>query len=68
MVARTKQPQVSAGARRLLIGIVVLTIGFITRNCFDYMFAGSLAYLFWILVTTGLARDVSSTDQTRVPN
>ncbi len=38
-----------------LIGIAVMIVGFATRNCFDYMFAGSLAYLFWILVATGLA-------------
>ena len=68
LVTRTKQLKVSVGVRRLLMGIVVMIIGFITRNCFDYMFAGSLACLFWILVATGLAHDVSSADQTRVPN
>jgi O-antigen ligase len=30
-------------------------IGFAVRNAFDYMFAGSLASLFWILVATGLS-------------
>ncbi|MCM3906138.1 MAG: O-antigen ligase family protein, partial [Pyrinomonadaceae bacterium] len=38
----------------LLVAIAVVTIGFATRNLFDYMFAGSLAHLFWILVATGL--------------
>lgn len=39
----------------LLIGVAVSLIGFLTRNIFEYMFAGSLAYLFWILVATGFA-------------
>ncbi len=33
------------------LGIVL--VGFLTRNFFDYMFAGSLAYLFWILMACG---------------
>ena len=37
----------------LAIGIAVL--GFAVRNFFDYMFAGSMSYLFWILVAYGLA-------------
>ena len=57
---RTKEPQLSAGSRRLFIGVVVMIIGFITRNFFDYMFAGSLAYLFWILVAMGLAQPWNS--------
>jgi heptosyltransferase-3/putative inorganic carbon (HCO3(-)) transporter len=36
------------------IAIALAVIGFIVRNLFDYMFAGSLASLFWILVATGL--------------
>jgi len=38
----------------LLVAVAVVTVGFATRNLFDYMFAGSLAYLFWILVAAGL--------------
>jgi len=38
----------------LLLAIAVVTVGFATRNLFDYMFAGSLAHLFWILVAVGL--------------
>jgi O-antigen ligase len=38
----------------LLVAVVVVTIGFATRNLFDYMFAGSLAHLFWIIVAAGL--------------
>ena len=37
---------------KLCIGIVL--VGFLCRNLFDYMFAGSLAYLFWILMACGL--------------
>ncbi len=37
---------------RLCLGIVL--VGFLCRNLFDYMFAGSLAYLFWILMAYGL--------------
>jgi heptosyltransferase-3/putative inorganic carbon (HCO3(-)) transporter len=36
----------------LCFGIVL--VGFLCRNLFDYMFAGSLAYLFWILMACGL--------------
>ena len=38
----------------LLLAVAVVTVGFATRNLFDYMFAGSLAHLFWILVAAGL--------------
>jgi putative inorganic carbon (HCO3(-)) transporter len=33
-----------------------MVVGFAVRNLFDYMFAGSLAYLFWLLVATALAQ------------
>ena len=39
----------------LLMAVAVVTVGFATRNLFDYMFAGSLAHLFWILVAVGLS-------------
>jgi O-antigen ligase len=38
----------------VLVAVAVVTVGFATRNLFDYMFAGSLAHLFWILVAAGL--------------
>jgi heptosyltransferase-3/putative inorganic carbon (HCO3(-)) transporter len=38
----------------ILVAVAVVTIGFATRNLFDYMFAASLAHLFWILVAAGL--------------
>jgi O-antigen ligase len=37
---------------KLCLGIVL--VGFFCRNLFDYMFIGSLAYLFWILMACGL--------------
>ena len=39
-----------------MIAVAVMMVGFATRNFFDYMFAGSLAYLFWILLATGFAQ------------
>ena len=40
----------------LTIGVAIMVIGFAVRNLFDYMFAGSLAYLFWILLAAGMSR------------
>lgn len=40
----------------IMIGIALMTVGFAVRNVFDYMFAGSLAYLFWVLLATGLVQ------------
>lgn len=34
--------------------VALMVIGFTVRNVFDYMFAGSLAYLFWILAAVAL--------------
>jgi putative inorganic carbon (hco3(-)) transporter len=43
--------------------IALAVIGFMVRNSFDYMFAGSLASLFWILVAVGLSiRDHQSAE------
>ena len=44
----------AAETQGLLVVVAVVTVGFATRNLFDYMFAGSLAHLFWILVAAGL--------------
>ena len=44
----------------LMVGTAIMIIGFAVRNLFDYMFAGSLAYLFWILVATALAQTTES--------
>ena len=40
----------------LPLAMAIMVIGFAVRNIFDYMFAGSLAILFWILVAAGLSR------------
>lgn len=37
---------------KVCVGIVL--VGFFCRNLFDYMFIGSLSYLFWILMACGL--------------
>ena len=34
---------------------MLAVVGFVARNVFDYMFAGSLATLFWILVSLGFS-------------
>lgn len=39
----------------LLIGTAIMIVGFTFRNNLDYMFSGSMAYLFWILVASGLS-------------
>ena len=44
----------------LSIGVAIMVIGFAVRNLFDYMFAGSLAYLFWILVAVGMAEVIKA--------
>lgn len=42
-------------ARAFLFAIALMIVGFAMRNCFDYMFAGSLAFLFWLLIATALS-------------
>jgi len=42
---------------KLCLGIVL--VGFFCRNLFDYMFAGSVAYLFWILMACGIAEPLN---------
>jgi O-antigen ligase len=49
----TSLPQSGHIVFRLAIALAV--IGFMVRNLFDYMFAGSLASLFWILVAIGVS-------------
>ncbi len=43
-----------AGMRLLPPAIALSVLGFMVRNTFDYMFAGTLASLLWILVAVGL--------------
>ena len=42
----------------LMVGAALMVIGFSVRNLFDFMFKGSLAYLFWILLAVGLTNCV----------
>jgi heptosyltransferase-3/putative inorganic carbon (HCO3(-)) transporter len=44
----------AAETQGLLVAVAVVTVGFATRNLFDYMFAGSLGCLFWIIMAIGL--------------
>ena len=44
-----------SGPMMFRMSIALAIIGFVVRNLFDYMFAGSLASLFWILVAIGLS-------------
>lgn len=39
----------------LMLSVAVMIMGFSVRNFFDYMFAGSVAYLFWIVIAAGLS-------------
>jgi heptosyltransferase-3/putative inorganic carbon (HCO3(-)) transporter len=48
--------QSAQGNRLMMLGVAAMVVGFSVRNLFDYMFAGSLAFLFWILVAAGLAQ------------
>ena len=48
----TKKNRTNSENLKLCVGIVL--VGFLFRNLFDYMFAGSLAYLFWILMACGI--------------
>jgi heptosyltransferase-3/putative inorganic carbon (HCO3(-)) transporter len=51
----------------LLVAVAIMIIGFATRNLFDYMFAGSLAYLFWILVALGFAQTAKAEGKADMP-
>jgi O-antigen ligase len=39
----------------IMLAGALMIVGFATRNIFDYMFAGSLAYLFWMLLAMVLS-------------
>ncbi len=43
------------GERILLLAIFLAGFGFLVRNFFDYMLAGSLGALFWILMAVGFS-------------
>ena len=49
---------------KLVFGIVL--VGFFCRNLFDYMFVGSLAYLFWILMACGLEASLQGTQRNEI--
>ncbi|MDI3467521.1 MAG: hypothetical protein OJF50_006342 [Nitrospira sp.] len=50
-------PWVPGGGDRftlMAVGIGLAVVGFVVRNCFDYMFMGSLAHEFWLLAAVGI--------------
>jgi putative inorganic carbon (HCO3(-)) transporter len=59
-LTRQWRKSTAAETQGLLVAVAVVTVGFATRNLFDYMFAGSLASLFWIIVATGLTQPDSN--------
>jgi heptosyltransferase-3/putative inorganic carbon (HCO3(-)) transporter len=55
LAAGDREPVLGRNGLRLIRMMIALSVvGFVVRNAFDYMFAGSLSSLFWILVATGL--------------
>jgi len=46
----------------MAVGIGIALVGFPLRNLFDYMFAGSLAHLFWLLAAIGVMIKTSNRD------
>lgn len=56
LTLRTRGVQLRQNGFLLLAPAIALAVvGFVVRNIFDYMFAGSLASLFWILVAFGFS-------------
>ncbi len=49
----------------IMVGAALMVLGFIVRNLFDYMFKGSLAYLFWIILAVGLANSIKMSKTVR---
>lgn len=54
ILSRAIKPMSGMAFRAVPFGAAVMVVGFTVRNLFDYMFIGSLANLFWILVATAL--------------
>jgi heptosyltransferase-3/putative inorganic carbon (HCO3(-)) transporter len=65
ILTRAIGPMSTMASRAIPFGAAVMVVGFTVRNLFDYMFIGSLANLFWILVATALfcARDQGSAER-----
>ncbi len=53
-LARSARDTSDRSVSALQLAVAVMLIGFATRNLFDYMLIGSLAYLVWILLAVGL--------------
>ena len=50
--------------RIFMLAVAIMIVGFATRNIFDYMFAGSLAYLYWLLVASAVNSQLCTTNGT----
>jgi putative inorganic carbon (hco3(-)) transporter len=53
LLERSQQP-LPFEASVFILAVAIMAVGFMTRNLFDYMFAGSLAFLYWMVVATAL--------------
>ena len=65
ILTRAIGPLSVVASRAIPFGAAVMVVGFTVRNLFDYMFIGSLANLFWILIATALfcVRDQGSPER-----
>ena len=68
ILTRVIGPMSAMVSHAVPFGAGVMVVGFTVRNLFDYMFIGSLANLFWILVATALfcVRDQGSPERLRL--
>jgi O-antigen ligase len=55
LLLRSPGTDASGQYARFSFAIGLALLGFGVRNCFDYMFMGSLAHLFWILAAVGMS-------------
>jgi putative inorganic carbon (hco3(-)) transporter len=54
VLVETAKQVIDEERRVFMLAVAIVIVGFATRNIFDYMFAGSLAYLYWLLVGTAV--------------
>jgi O-antigen ligase len=68
LLAGVRIANVSQSGRNMFRAAIALAvIGFVVRNFFDYMFAGSLASLFWILLAIGVHQSKPACGSIRSP-
>ena len=59
LLVHTAKQVIDDEKRMFMLAVAIMIVGFATRNIFDYMFAGSLAYLYWLLIATAFCRPLS---------